>query len=135
MAWPETLPNTIAALALYQDFEVLFRKIELLEDERDARTLIDLIQGSVAREQWKIIEEQQERQRAEREGRRSQGKQPIPRLLRLRVFERDGYACLHCGTQENLSCDHIVPESKGGPTTFENLQTLCRSCNSRKGTS
>lgn len=60
-------------------------------------------------------------------------KQPIPRALRAAVFDRDGWECLHCGTHEDLSADHIVPESLGGPTTFENLQTLCRSCNSRKG--
>jgi hypothetical protein len=60
-------------------------------------------------------------------------KSRIPYRLRMRVFERDGFKCLHCGAQKNLSADHIVPESKGGPTTFENLQTLCRPCNIRKG--
>lgn len=57
----------------------------------------------------------------------------IPDALRLKVYERDGYACLHCGTTERLSLDHIHPFSLGGPDTFENLQTLCRPCNSRKG--
>jgi 5-methylcytosine-specific restriction endonuclease McrA len=37
-----------------------------------------------------------------------------------------------CGSQWELSADHIHPESKGGPTTIENLQALCRKCNSRK---
>lgn len=55
--------------------------------------------------------------------------------LRRQVFERDLYRCQHCGTHLDLCADHIVPESKGGPTTFENLQTLCRSCNSKKGVS
>lgn len=60
-------------------------------------------------------------------------KAPIPPALRRAVFERDGYRCQHCGGWDTLGADHIVPESKGGPTTFDNLQTLCRSCNSRKG--
>lgn len=57
----------------------------------------------------------------------------IPAALRARVYERDGHVCLHCGTTENLSLDHIIPWSKGGPDTYENFQTLCRSCNARKG--
>jgi hypothetical protein len=57
----------------------------------------------------------------------------IPQWLRTEVFERDGYACKHCGVRKHLRADHILPESKGGPTTLDNLQTLCRSCNSRKG--
>lgn len=58
----------------------------------------------------------------------------ISRALRTKVFERDAYRCKHCGGYKDLRADHIVPESKGGETTFENLQTLCQSCNSRKGT-
>lgn len=61
-------------------------------------------------------------------------KKRIGRLLRRRVFERDAYRCKHCNGWIDLCADHIIPESKGGATTYENLQTLCRSCNSRKGT-
>lgn len=61
-------------------------------------------------------------------------KQPVSKLLRAMVFERDGYRCMACGATDDLSVDHIIAESKGGPTTLDNLQTLCRSCNSRKGT-
>ena len=57
----------------------------------------------------------------------------IPEVLRLAVYERDGHKCLHCGTTERLSLDHIHPFSLGGPDTLENLQTICRPCNSRKG--
>lgn len=57
----------------------------------------------------------------------------IPDAIRFSVYERDGYACLHCGTPERLSLDHIHPFSLGGEDTIDNLQTLCRSCNSRKG--
>lgn len=49
------------------------------------------------------------------------------------VFERDNYRCRICGTTERLSVDHVVPLHLGGTNEFENLQTLCLSCNCRKG--
>jgi 5-methylcytosine-specific restriction endonuclease McrA len=60
-------------------------------------------------------------------------KPKIPQQLRWEVFKRDGYTCCECGAHGDLTCDHIEAESKGGPTTLENLRTLCRSCNSKKG--
>jgi 5-methylcytosine-specific restriction endonuclease McrA len=60
-------------------------------------------------------------------------KRTITHKLRTQVFERDGYACQHCGSRKELSADHVLPECKGGPTTLENLQTLCRPCNLKKG--
>ena len=57
----------------------------------------------------------------------------IPRALAKAVMERDAYRCVECGDHHDLTCDHVVPESRGGETTIENLQTMCRPCNSRKG--
>lgn len=57
----------------------------------------------------------------------------IPERLRTAVYERDGYACVECGDTERLSLDHIYPYSLGGTDDLDNLQTLCRSCNSTKG--
>lgn len=42
-------------------------------------------------------------------------------------------ACWYCGETANLSMDHIIPRSRGGGDTGENLITVCRSCNSSKG--
>ncbi len=53
--------------------------------------------------------------------------------VRKKIFDRDGKVCKHCGSTENLSMDHIIPVSKGGEDSLENLQVLCKSCNSRKG--
>lgn len=53
--------------------------------------------------------------------------------VRRAVHDRDGWACLHCGSLDDLTLDHIVPWSLGGSDDPDNLQTLCRACNSRKG--
>lgn len=63
------------------------------------------------------------------DGRRSY----IPRWLRNRVYARDGWRCLWCGSTQDLTLDHIWPWSLGGEDTEDNLRTLCRSCNSSKG--
>ena len=60
-------------------------------------------------------------------------KAKISQSLRRRVFERDAYRCRTCGEHKDLTADHIHPESRGGETRLENLQTLCKPCNSRKG--
>ena len=55
--------------------------------------------------------------------------------LKLQVKERDGYRCVCCGTtsKRSLQVDHIHPAYLGGGNVLDNLQTLCRTCNSRKG--
>ena len=54
--------------------------------------------------------------------------------VRKKIFKRDGRICKHCKTNKNLTLDHIIPISKGGQNILENLQILCKSCNSKKGT-
>ena len=52
-------------------------------------------------------------------------------LTRRAVFARDGGECQYCGSPaENL--DHVVPRSKGGEHSWENVVAACRRCNSRK---
>lgn len=58
---------------------------------------------------------------------------PIPGELRQRILARDGRRCVECATTEDLTLDHIYPWSLGGSDTEDNLRTLCRSCNSKKG--
>lgn len=49
------------------------------------------------------------------------------------IKARQNYRCLICGKEtERLTRDHIIPLSKGGRHTADNIQALCRSCNSRK---
>lgn len=52
--------------------------------------------------------------------------------LRASIFARDGHRCLACGATANLVIDHILPVLRGGTNDPVNLQTLCRSCNSKK---
>lgn len=51
--------------------------------------------------------------------------------VRAVILKRDG-KCLQCGSTEDLTLDHIIPRSVGGTDDPENLQTLCRRCNSGK---
>ncbi len=57
----------------------------------------------------------------------------ISEELRNEIYERDGWKCLECGSIENLTLDHIIPFSRGGKTEKNNLRTLCRRCNTKKG--
>jgi hypothetical protein len=63
----------------------------------------------------------------------SQPKLPIPIELRWQIWERDNFTCQRCGARRYLTIDHIYPERLGGTLAAENLQTLCASCNSQKG--
>lgn len=49
------------------------------------------------------------------------------------VIERDGYACVYCGATGELTLDHVIPQSRGGSDTPENLVLACKSCNCSKG--
>ena len=50
----------------------------------------------------------------------------------LHLLESSGYRCQHCNSPYELCADHVYPISKGGNNTIDNIQVLCRSCNSRK---
>ena len=67
-------------------------------------------------------------------------------LTRANIYARDRYLCQYCGAKEGssrtihgkpvkviLTLDHILPESRGGPWTWDNLVSCCRECNLDKG--
>lgn len=55
------------------------------------------------------------------------------KINRHRLFKRDGYQCSYCGSKKNLTIDHILPKSRGGRNTWQNLITCCSGCNRIKG--
>jgi 5-methylcytosine-specific restriction endonuclease McrA len=75
---------------------------------------------------------------------------PVPSVIRLRryvrrprgqrvafnrknLFRRDDHACQYCGLRSNdLTLDHVLPRSRGGPTSWENVVACCRRCNAQK---
>lgn len=57
----------------------------------------------------------------------------IKQKVRQKIYLRDGNKCVQCGSKENLTIDHILPLMYGGTNVQENLRTMCRVCNMRKG--
>lgn len=54
-------------------------------------------------------------------------------VSRKRLFKRDNFQCGYCGSQKNLTIDHVIPKSRGGSNGWNNLVTCCSRCNSLKG--
>jgi 5-methylcytosine-specific restriction endonuclease McrA len=55
------------------------------------------------------------------------------KITRRAVFARDDWTCQYCGARSNLTVDHVIPRSKGGPSSWENIVASCAPCNLRKG--
>lgn len=54
---------------------------------------------------------------------------------RLNVYRRDNFRCQYCGDEfdyDDLTFDHVVPQSKGGQTNWQNIVTSCEPCNTKK---
>lgn len=110
--------------------------------------LIDALAGAVVAAEaaglssWSIADEVATFARfcqdvALREGRIAARRRPRRREVTsgqaLRTFRRDEWTCRGCGSVGgDLTVDHVIPVSKGGTNDDGNLQTMCRSCNSRK---
>jgi 5-methylcytosine-specific restriction endonuclease McrA len=56
-----------------------------------------------------------------------------PAFTRFNVFLRDRFECQYCGDDDDLTFDHVIPRSRGGLTTWENVVTACAPCNLMKG--
>lgn len=59
-----------------------------------------------------------------------------PAFTRFNVFLRDKWQCQYCGGHfktNELTFDHVIPRSKGGRTSWDNIVSACRCCNTRKG--
>ena len=56
-----------------------------------------------------------------------------PAFTRFNVFLRDRFTCQYCGAHDDLTFDHVIPRSRGGATTWDNVVAACAVCNLRKG--
>jgi len=54
-------------------------------------------------------------------------------LTRRNVMRRDNFKCQYCGGSVSLTIDHVLPRSRGGKDSWENLVTACTTCNTKKG--
>ena len=56
------------------------------------------------------------------------------KITRKAVLARDSWTCQYCGSNKSgLTVDHVVPRSRGGPSTWENIVASCAPCNRKKG--
>ncbi len=56
-----------------------------------------------------------------------------PAFTRFNLFLRDQFSCQYCGAQGEMTFDHVLPRSRGGRTTWDNVVTACTHCNLAKG--
>jgi len=54
-------------------------------------------------------------------------------LSRRNIMKRDNNTCQYCGSSSDLTLDHVLPRSRQGGDTWENLVTACNNCNVKKG--
>jgi 5-methylcytosine-specific restriction endonuclease McrA len=57
----------------------------------------------------------------------------VPPVNRREVFRRDHHACQYCGSTKRLTLAHVIPRSKGGTHTWDNVVAACEKCNSATG--
>ncbi len=55
------------------------------------------------------------------------------KITRRAVFARDDWECQYCGARTALTVDHVIPRSKGGGSSWDNIVASCAPCNRRKG--
>ncbi|NET53326.1 MAG: HNH endonuclease [Merismopedia sp. SIO2A8] len=56
----------------------------------------------------------------------------VPPVNRREVLRRDAHTCQYCGSKKKLTLDHVLPRSRGGTHTWDNVVTACDPCNSFK---
>ncbi|MBW4617416.1 MAG: HNH endonuclease [Desmonostoc vinosum HA7617-LM4] len=56
----------------------------------------------------------------------------VPPVNRREVLKRDNHTCQYCGSTKRLTLDHVIPRSKGGQHSWDNVVTACEKCNSTK---
>jgi len=127
----------------------LVRRVLVLNATYEPLSIVSVQRAVVLllKEKAELIEAASERLHAER------ASLPVPLVIRLvyyvriprhialaptrhSVLVRDNFTCQYCGAtpgRSGLSLDHVLPRSRGGQTTWDNVVAACRPCNMRKG--
>ena len=100
-------------------------------EEKTKKEIADKLKEKQRRQELEKIVRQELIEKGELFGDQAK-RPPIPKEVADAVYSRDRGKCVYCGSTENLQFDHIIPFSKGGATSVENLQLLCQKCNLEK---
>jgi hypothetical protein len=126
----ETTPRRVSV--------ILFEPPAKIEALFSAYEELGLIGGGVVLS-WKkrqyVSDGSTDRVRRYREARKERGLQAQwqpSKKFRQEIYDRDGNACVYCGSTDDLTLDHKTPEMHGGDHSPDNLQTACRRCNAQK---
>lgn len=122
---------------------------EILRKKREHREKNKDFINSKRNEKYKNITEEEYRKMLDRQNRWNQANKDIirERKMRRKILKMNNGTfvilpkeikrlynskCIYCGSQKNITLDHIIPLTRGGTHSIGNLQPLCKSCNSSK---
>ena len=60
-------------------------------------------------------------------------RQSLSNDLRFKIFARDSFCCVYCGSKQDLQIDHLTTVHLGGGHSYDNLVSCCKKCNTGKG--
>lgn len=136
-------PRWTPSLEELDEVSLLEQQTRLFAEGDIARVIEELVRehrgvmfggGGALDEIHRVVEQLQREEREQRGYYEVETRRSLAASVRKRIFERDAYRCVQCGGWDDLTIDHILAVANGGTDEDENLQAMCRSCNSRKGT-
>jgi len=113
-----------------------WRELSEMKDEfeHERHAWVGLVRGRVAAPTVIRLTKFDRHRRVRRRGKLVADAPFVP-LNRRNIYHRDGNICQYCGKKfpsSELSLDHVIPRSRGGGDTWENLVCACTNCNAKK---
>ncbi len=111
-----------------------FYHLKELREQEEIKRQKDIIrQELIEKERMRVLRREVRQELIDNEMfTQNRGREYIPQDIQDKVWVRDGGKCVKCGSQEKLEFDHMIPVSKGGSSTYRNIQLLCEKCNRQK---